>query len=76
MTYISAFCFVISFNSHYSGLSKDVHNFFLSQVAEKWGVIKNGPIYMENPVNKVSCLKKKSQNDFYVRMFLIKKGKS
>ena len=49
MTYF--ICFIIAFNSQYSGLSKEVHNFFMGQLALKWGDIKNGPTYMEDPVN-------------------------
>ena len=45
-----AFCFIIAFNSQYSGPSKEWHNFF--QLAQKWGVVKNRPIYMEVPVQE------------------------
>ena len=41
---------MIPFNSQHSGLSKEVHNFFMGQQTEKWEVFKYGPIYMEDPV--------------------------
>ena len=53
---IFTFCFMIAFNSQYLGFSKEVGNFFLGWLAWKWGVIKNRPIYMEDPVEQLKTI--------------------